>query len=241
LTLPNESERPPLTSFDPRPAVTRTEGLGEQWRAYFRRVLHEQPAHPAARDFMADDLRQALTRLIPGDASVLEVGCGTGDLLSRLPQQRRVGVDMLPEVVEEARRRHPDIDFQVGDAAQLGADAQLPRFDAIICDRLVHSAGDIRALLVSLRARLSDTGRLYLTAFNYLWELPTRMAELMGWKLPAPTSNWLSETDFKNLFELAGLEVVRFEDRLLLPIDLPGVSATVNRYVAKLPGWQRRT
>ena len=39
-----------------------------------------------------------------------------------------------------------------------------------------------------------------MTAFNYLWEVPTRLAELSGWKRPAPTSNWLSDSDFKNLF-----------------------------------------
>jgi hypothetical protein len=139
-------------------------------------------------------------------------------------------------VVEQARRQHPDLELHVGDAASLG---QLPRFDAVLCDRLVHSVLDVRGLLASLRERLTDDGRVYLTAFNYLWELPTRLAEALGWKLPSPMANWLSESDFDNLFGLAGLEVVRFEDRLLLPLPVPAVGDAVNRYLAKLPGWQR--
>jgi SAM-dependent methyltransferase len=217
------------------PGVSRSEELASAWRDYFTRAAHERPRHPAARDFMAEDLQETLARLIPGDASVLEVGCGAGDLLAALPRRDRVGVDLLPDVVEEARRRHPALTFQQGDATALDG---LPMFDAVICDRLVHSVLDIRALLAGLRDRLTDRGRIYLTTFNYLWEVPTRMAERLGWKVPSPMANWLSESDYKNLFELAGLEAVRFEDRLLLPMPVPG-SGTVNRYLAKLPGWQR--
>jgi SAM-dependent methyltransferase len=217
--------------------VTDTsEALATAWREYFARAVREAPRHPAARDFMSEDLRRTMGRLIPADASVLEVGSGAGDLLAALPQRQRLGVDMLPEAVDEARRRHPDVRFEVAEATSLDA---LATFDAVVCDRLVHSVLDVRALLASLRARLNDDGRVYLTAFNYLWEVPTRLAELASWKLPAPTSNWFSETDFRNLFELTGLEVVRYEDRLIVPLDVPGVGAAVNRYVAKLPGWQR--
>jgi SAM-dependent methyltransferase len=210
--------------------------LEAAWREYFARVARERPRHPAARDFMAEDLRAALTRVIPGDATVLEVGCGVGDLIGALPQTVRVGVDLLPEVVEQARRLHPDLELHVGDAASLG---QFPRFDAVLCDRLVHSVLDVRGLLASLRERLTYDGRVYLTVFNYLWELPTRLAEAAGWKVPAPMANWLSDSDFDNLFGLAGLEVVRFEDRLLLPLAVPAVGGAINRYLAKLPGWQR--
>ncbi len=226
----------PLTQAPAASKTTPSDELAGAWREYFTRAAREQPSHPAARDYMAEDLRQALGRLIPDDATVLEVGCGAGDLLAALPRKERVGVDMLPEVVETARRRHPDISFLVADAGELD---RMPKFEAVIADRLVHSAVDVRELLATLRGRLNDTGRLYLTAFNYLWEVPTRMAEVAGWKLPAPTTNWLSETDFKNLFDLVGLEVVRFEDRLLMPLEVPVVGTVVNKYLAKLPGLQR--
>jgi SAM-dependent methyltransferase len=219
----------------PLPGAIRADELAAAWREYFARAARENPAHPAARDFMARDLQQTLARLIPSDASVLEVGCGAGDLLAALPHAVRAGVDVLPEVVEEARRRHPTLDFRQADASNLDG---LPTYDAIVCDRLVHSVLDIRELLASLRGRLNDHGRIYLTTFNYLWEVPTRLAERLGWKVPSPLANWLSESDYKNLFELVGLESVRYEDRLLVPMPLPG-SGLVNRYLAKLPGWQR--
>jgi 2-polyprenyl-3-methyl-5-hydroxy-6-metoxy-1,4-benzoquinol methylase len=214
---------------------SRSEALASAWREFYARGDREGPRHPAARDFLADDLKQALARLIPPDASVLEVGSGAGDLLAALPNPVRTGVDARPEAVAAARARHPGIKFEHAEAPALG---ELPRFDAIICDRLCHSVLDVRALLAGLADRLSGDGRIFLTTFNYLWELPVRAAEALGWKLPAPTSNWLSESDFRNLFDMTGLEVVRFEDRLMMPLEVPGIGTALNRYLVKMPGFE---
>ncbi len=212
---------------------SRAEALDATWRAYYRRA-GEAPRHPAARDFLHLDLIAAFARLIPNDASVLEIGCGEGDLLAALPNARRQGIDYLPETVARARARHPEIGFELGDAVA-PPENLVPRADAVICDRLCHSVLDVQALLAGLKRRLAPDGRIYLTAFNYLWEVPVRLAELAGLKRPAPTANWLSDSDFRNLYDITGLEVVRYEDRLLLPIELPVVSTALNRYAVRAP------
>ena len=225
-------ETPPL-------APSRAEALEAAWRAYWRGAA-EPPPHPAARTAMHRDLEAALARLIPVDASVLEAGSGDGALLASLPNAVRHGIDYLPEVVAAARARHPGLSFEVGDVAAraVGGVVEAPLWDAVVCDRLCHSVLDVQALLLGLKRRLAAGGRIYLTAFNYLWEVPTRLAELTGWKRPAPTANWLSDSDFRNLFDITGLEVVRHEDRMLLPLDVPGASAGLNKYLVRVPGMQ---
>lgn len=199
---------------------------------YFHRTAFEPPRHPAARDFLDEDLRATLRRWIPADASVVEVGCCTGDLVAALPNRERLGIAQAADLAAEAGRRHPEIAFEVGrvECLQPGR-----KFDAVICDRLCHTVTDVRAWLESLRDRLTEHGLIYLTAYNHLWEFGARAAEAVGWKTRAPTTNWLSHNDFQNLFNITGLEMVRFEDRLLLPLQVPGLSPLVNRYVAKLP------
>ena len=221
---------------------SRAEALEAAWRAYYAGAA-EPPPHPAARGAMRRDLEAALARLIPADASVLEAGSGDGDLLASLPNAVRHGVDYLPEVVAAARARHPGLSLEVGDVAARAGGAvdaliEAPLWDAVICDRLCHSVLDIQALLVGLKRQLASGGRIYLTAFNYLWEVPTRLAELGGWKRSAPTANWLSDSDFRNLFDITGLEIVRHEDRMLLPLDVPGASAGLNKYLVRVPGMQ---
>jgi SAM-dependent methyltransferase len=227
-------------------APSRAKALEAAWRAYYVGAA-EPPRHPAARSAMQSDLEGALARLIPADASVLEAGCGDGNLLASLPNAVRHGIDYLPEVVAAARARHPELSLEVGDLvaghgavrpAGVEAIADVRLWDAVVCDRLCHSVLDVQALLLGLKRRLAADGRIYLTAFNYLWEVPTRIAELSGWKRPAPTANWLSDGDFRNLFDITGLEVVRHEDRMLLPLDVPGASQGLNKYLVRVPGLQ---
>jgi SAM-dependent methyltransferase len=199
-------------------------------------MAFESPRHPAARDFLDEDLRATLRRWIPADASVLEVGCRTGDLIAALPNRERAGIAPSTDLAAEAQRRHPEIAFEVGRVERLPPGR---KFDAVICDRLCHTVTDVRAWLESLRDRLTEHGLIYLTAYNYLWEFAARAAEAVGWKTPSPTSNWLSDSDFHNLFNITGLEMVRFDDRLLLPLQVPALAPLVNRYLAKLPLVQR--
>ena len=76
-----------LSSDAPERPPSRAEALEATWREYYR-LASEAPRNPAARDFLHQDLITALARMIPADASVLEVGCAEGDLLAALPNVR---------------------------------------------------------------------------------------------------------------------------------------------------------
>jgi len=211
--------------------------LDQLWRNYFTDAATRNPSFPFARDAMVADLAAVLGRLVPSDGSVLEVGCGRADLLAALPNTVRAGMDFRQEAIDAARVAHPDITFHKGDILDAATDET--RYDSIVCDRLGHSVPDVRLLLERLGQRLNRGGRIFFVTFNYLWETPTRLAETAGMKVPSPPSNWLSESDFSNLFSLTGLEAVRFEDRMMLPVDVPGLSTLANRYAVKLPACNR--
>lgn len=52
------------------------------------------------------------------DATILDVGCGTGDLsefLSPFPIKKYVGIDIYPKALEKARKRYPQEEFIEGD------------------------------------------------------------------------------------------------------------------------------
>jgi trans-aconitate methyltransferase len=52
---------------------------------------------------------------------LLDLGSGTGDLTRRLAQSgaQVIGLDASTDMVNEARRKHPDLDFRVGDGQEL--------------------------------------------------------------------------------------------------------------------------
>src|SRR5579871_4942699 len=93
-----------------------------------RRRVEELDEFADARDVWRAKNRAyyaALERLarfvVHEGASVLEIGCGTGDLLAALKPKDGVGVDLSPRLIEHARRKHPLLHFAACDAEQLDA------------------------------------------------------------------------------------------------------------------------
>lgn len=181
-------------------------------------------------------LRRHFHHHIPAGASVLELGCGAGDLLAALAPARGLGLDFSPRMVARARERHhgrAGLEFQVQDAAR--ATFTEP-FDHLVLDYLTSYLEDIQATLQRLHAAAHPRTRLHLTALNTLWLAPLRLAERLGAVMPQPAGNWLSHHDLINLLELAGWEVVTFERLQLLPFDLPLLGPLLNQVLVRLPG-----
>src|ERR1035441_3962235 len=87
--------------------------------------------------------------LISPDSSVLEVGCGSGELLGRLRAKRKVGIDLSERQIEAARERSPDCEFQVqaAETLELGE-----RFDFIVISDTLNFAADVQQVLEGLHA-----------------------------------------------------------------------------------------
>lgn len=220
-----------MTSERPSPVIAPPTASDAAWRAYFRNAALRPARFTSGADFLRDDISHCLKRLVPPDARVLEAGVGGGETLAALPNAVRHGIDYVPEALEAARARCTGVELTLGDALTYQTDA---RYDAIVCDRILHSSEDIQQMLTNLSTLLAPGGRIVLTCFNYLWEAAVSLGETLGFKHESPPGNWLSETDMENLFELSGLEVVKLEDRMLSPLPLPG-ARLLNRYISKLP------
>ncbi len=132
------------------------------------------------RDFYADGgppvtspgegYRHLLARyyslMFPADASVLEVGCGAGDLLSQLPNRDITGVDLSAAQIEAARQRLPDGDFYV----QAGEHLDLHRtFDVIILSETINFAADVQQLIENLQTVATPQTRLIINFHSALW------------------------------------------------------------------------
>lgn len=80
---------------------------------------------------------------LPGFASVLEIGCATGEIIANVPIRlggRRVGCDISSENVARARARFPDVEFFAGDFRT----TDLGGFDCVILsDILEHVEDDV--------------------------------------------------------------------------------------------------
>ena len=105
--------------------------------------------------YHADDIK-FMRFLIPPGKRVLELGCGTGDLLAALEPSYGVGVDFGAETLAHARRRAiPHLDFVLGDVedpATLNGDRRAVRLHRDrrhhrhVRGHRRHAAADLSAL-----------------------------------------------------------------------------------------------
>ena len=187
------------------------------------------------RNYYEDD-RKYTQFLVPKGARVLEIGCGTGDLLSRLAPRHGVGIDFSERMVETAQKNHPDLTFALGDAEDGDFIAGLDGpFDYVILSDTIGYLDDIETVFRSLQRIMSPDSRLIVAYYSHLWEPLMAIAESLDQKMPQPAVNFLSSTDIANLLYLSGFEVVRTEWRQLIPKRLLGLGTAVNRFIGTLP------
>lgn len=98
------------------------------------------------------------------DKDVLEIGCGNGYggyLLNQFGPKNYVGVDVMEEQIEIARRNHPQYDFLVQDAADLSQFSDASR-DVVVIFGVLHHIPEWRKVLDEIHRLLRPNGRLFL-------------------------------------------------------------------------------
>ncbi|MFP4674447.1 MAG: glycosyltransferase [Opitutales bacterium] len=184
--------------------------------------------------------RQILRKLrhhIPSGASILEWGCGRGDLLRGLEPSRGLGIDLSPAMIEQAKERNasPNLEFREGD---LHDGSVTETFDAVVLDYLSGYLKDVQQCFERLRSSCHPRSRVYLASLNHAWKPLFALAQPLGLVLKQPPSNWLSTEDLVNLLELSGFEVVKKSAEQLFPFDVPILNGFFNRFLARLPGFR---
>jgi SAM-dependent methyltransferase len=181
-----------------------------------------------------EDQKRYFRFLVPAGSSVIELGCGTGELLDALEPARGVGIDFSPEMLRIARKKHPHLEFHEADIESLAPWGET--FDFVIISDVVGHLLDIQETLARVRPLCRPDTRLIISYYNFLWEPVLKLGEWFGRKMPQNQQNWLSAEDIRNLLDLAGFQVVKTESRLLIPLHIPWIGHFVNRFIAPIPG-----
>jgi 2-polyprenyl-3-methyl-5-hydroxy-6-metoxy-1,4-benzoquinol methylase len=157
----------------------RTEAV----RHFYRRSPF--PGYPPNDDLSALRARAArsefarrLDLAIPGDALVLEVGCGTGQLSLFLASADRtvIGADLSRPSLLLAR----DAALRYGAAAQfVETDLRAPglrrgAFDVVICSGVLHHTPDPRSSFAAVATLARPGGVLVIGLYNSIARLPQR-------------------------------------------------------------------
>jgi glycosyltransferase involved in cell wall biosynthesis/ubiquinone/menaquinone biosynthesis C-methylase UbiE len=205
----------------------------EKIARHFDEMAPERDFWKSKNRYYYAELERICSHLVPPQKSVLEIGCGAGDILNSVRPQRGLGIDLSRGMLDVARRKYPHLEFREGDAEALDIDE---KFDYVILSDLIGFLSDIWQAFNELKKVCRPDTSVVITQYNYLWEPVLKLGEKMRLKMPQQHQNWVAFQDLKNLLRLTGYEVAHEEFRLLLPKRIPVLSTLANEFMVKIPG-----
>jgi hypothetical protein len=109
-------------------------------------------------------------------------------------------------------------------------------FDYIVIADTIGMFEDIDGTLRLVHQLCSASTRIIISYYSHLWEPVLKLAEALHLRSRQPKINYIATADFLNLMDLADFEVIRGEQRQLLPRRWLGLGPFINRFIAPLPG-----
>lgn len=212
------------------PTRKAREAYTSRRRATWDTIANTEPIDSPWSATYHNRLKRVYRWLIPPQSSVLEIGCGAGELLAGLQASSAVGVDFSSRMLTIGKARHPEVTFIEADASELRLDRT---FDFIILSDLVNDLWDVQGVLEGLRAACHPGTRVIINFYSHLWAGPRALAQRLGIAKPILGQNWLTVSDIRNLLHLAGFAVVRGWEEVLCPFPLPGVKELANNVLVK--------
>jgi len=199
---------------------------------HFNKMASQRSKWRQKGHYYHQQLEEYLRFLVPAGASVLEIGCGTGELLASLSPGRGVGLDISPEMVTTARQKFPELEFQVDDLENLKI---TETFDYVIIAETIGHVDDIQAAFHEIRKVCTPETRVITIYYNYLWAPVLKFAEMTGIRMRQSLQHWLPLQDIANLLFLEDFDVVKKGYRVLMPVKIPLVSTFFNKFLANMP------
>jgi SAM-dependent methyltransferase len=180
--------------------------------------------------------RSYMQFLINKGLRVLELGCGSGQLLDALKPSYGVGVDLSKNMVNVAQKKYPHLNFLQGDLEDADFIASLEGpFDYIVLSDTIGFLDDCEETLAGLHLLCTPDTRLVISYYSWRWQPILTLGEKIGLKMPSVEMNWISTEDTMGFLHLADFETVKREWRQLVPRSLFGLGSLINRFIGTLP------
>ncbi len=117
--------------------------------------------------------------LVPTGQKVIEIGCAKEDLLAALDPAFGVGVDFSGEMIQRARKLHPELIFIHTDALSIDMDEH---FDFVILLNIVNDLWDVQSVFQQIIKISTPRTRVIINSYSRLWELPL-LVQCDSWEL----------------------------------------------------------
>jgi len=201
-------------------------------RDHFEFVAQDYDKWKKKNHYYHGTLKEFYCRYVMRGDSVVEYGCGTGDIIASVDAGYRVGLDVAEGMVDIACRKYPHIVFKQHDCETIYPERG--RFDVAILADIIDHVTDILKLYASVNNSLKTGGRMCISTINPLWHPLFALAERLGLKMPEGEHNFVPKRDLVALLKLRGFRLVEGGALMLIPRKTP-FADWINRIGPRLP------
>lgn len=174
------------------------------------------------------NLKELYQSLVPRGARVLDVGCGTGDILASLQPGYGLGIDISKRMIQRARhkwRRDPKIRFYQTSPDRLKLQT---KFDYIILADVIEHLTNVNFTINSLCRFCSKRTQIIISMANPLWEPILLISEMLHLKAREGPHKRISIRNLEDILIQYGFCIQDKGFRFLIPIYIPWFSRVVN-------------
>ncbi len=163
------------------------------------------------------NLKKLFAEFIEPGKTVLDFGCGTGDVLADLKPQWGSGYDLSTEMVKLAQAKHsnkPNLYFT--DVLQHPI-IRNRVYDFIICADVIEHLENVREAVHDIQSLSSDGTKVIITMANPLWEPILFILEKLKMKMPEGPHQRVKIPELKEILRDEKFVIKQEGYRLLIP------------------------
>lgn len=205
-------------------------------RSHFEGIAKEYDYWKQKNAYYYEGLKRLFRTVIPPGAKVLEVGCGTGEMLHAVSPLEGLGIDLSEDMVRIARSKYPHLSFEVGNIETFRFKTT---YEYVIMSDLMDHLPDIWKALYGLEGALKNGTVLVISTINPLWDPLLLAGEKLRMKMPEGPHNFVPAADLAALLALFGYHVREAGYRMPLPVKMPLLSRFLNRWIPRIPVLRR--
>ena len=208
----------------------------ESVEEHFDKIAPDYDDWKRKNSYYYSTIKAFISRIIPHGSNVLEVGCGTGDILASMVPARGVGIDISKKMVELASEKYPRYTFIHSPIENLELEE---KFDYIVMVDVVDHVYDVMDVFRSLSKFCHPTTKVILTTISPWWDPILDLMEKISEKMPEGPHNFIEKRILGNMIKMVNFSVNYSGYLLLFPKRIPFLSYLANSIGVRIWGLNR--
>ncbi|HLF17342.1 MAG TPA: bifunctional class I SAM-dependent methyltransferase/glycosyltransferase family 2 protein [Candidatus Omnitrophota bacterium] len=203
---------------------------------HFDELAPQYDMYKRKNRYYYDNIKTFIQKSVQPKCRVLEIGCGTGEILAVTQASYGVGIDISREMVKIAQKKFPGLHFIHSSVEDFESDE---KFDFIIMTDLIHHVYDVMTVFEKIYRFCHPQTRVIVTYVNPWWDPLYKLAEKCGWKAPDVPLNYLDMRNIGKILELVDFKINQTGYLLSSPIFIPLLSYLANSLGVRLWGFNK--